>query len=357
MMAKIKNLTGRGLQKILFSCLLLLFTAGWLCAQGNERKAVAFLPFWGDNQDIVRGFGNEVYTGIGALEGYIPFRVDMNNLPRDVPPGGFPPYVCPSASMINRAPFAITGEIAVEPRTGQYRLRLYLWRMSNTRLIISDELAAYNQEECRDILPSILNWMFSQAQEELPVIDPGVRYQAIYITPTEPLKWLYLGLRTGGSMRIYSDLSDIPSDRNEMLFYDNLHVAFHVNFQFTSFLGLQLEAMYNHIFENQYEPASMMFPFMLRASYRLGSISLAAFGGGYYWMPIGDANYAPEGLEFGYTAGIMFGNRIGPGYLYLDIRWASDLTNHRHIDDGIGGSFRRSMFSIGIGYELGIIAK
>jgi hypothetical protein len=96
---------------------------------------------------------------------------------------------------------------------------------------------------------------------------------------------------------------------------------------------------------------------MLRASYRLGSISLAAFGGGYYWMPIGDANYAPEGLEFGYTAGIMFGNRIGPGYLYLDIRWASDLTNHRHIDDGIGGSFRRSMFSIGIGYELGIIAK
>ncbi|MDR1858575.1 MAG: hypothetical protein LBQ69_03810 [Treponema sp.] len=331
---------------------------------------MAFIPFWGDDPGIVQGFGNEVYIGIRALEGFTPIRIDMTNVPPDVPPGGFPPYVCPSPSTTRESPYAITGEATLDKRTGQWRLRLNLWRMSDNRLIISDELTAADQEDCRNILPSILTWMFSWAKEEESA-QTIKQIQIVYFTPTEPPKWLYLGLRGGGSMRIYSDQKGMDSDQS--IFYDNFHFAFHANLQFLSFLGIQLEAIYTHILGDSHTPnndqrlesSSFIFPFMLRASYRLGSISLAAFGGGYYWVPIGEITnsvtkspYVPYKGEvlLGYVAGIMFGNKVGPGYLYFDIRWASDFSDHGNVNDS-GKGFHRNMFSVGLGYELGLIAK
>ena len=351
-----------------FFCLLFFFLTFWLSAQASSfTSSVALFPLWGDNEGIVDSFGEELFISINAQDNFVPWWVDMTNLPSDVPIGGFPPYVCPSPSTTRTSPFAVTGEVIQQRSTGLWRLRLYLWRMTDSRLIISDELSARDLDDCRSILPYILTWMFSQTREEsvVRVVEqPTEQIRTIYFTASEPTKWLYLGLRGGGSMRIYSDMDAYIAhpDRSEIVSYENFHFAFHTNLQFSSFLGLQLEALYTRVLADKLESWSFMFPFMLKGSYRTGTISIAGFAGCYFWVPLGEVtnienkyNFIPEDPPLGYTAGIMLGNKVGPGYIFIDVRWASDFKDH--VNEFTKEHFHRSIFSLSLGYELGFFTK
>jgi len=110
---------------------------------------------------IIEQFDAEVYAAIGNMKNFQPVRIDMTNLPNDVPEGGFPPFICPSPSLIKTNPYALTGEVT-RTDSGSLSLRLYLWEMANTRLVFTSTLTARNMSEYRLLLPGLLEKLFSQ---------------------------------------------------------------------------------------------------------------------------------------------------------------------------------------------------
>jgi len=130
-------------------------------ARNATVTSVALVPFWGSEQNIINQFGAELYTAVGNMKDFRPVRIDMTNLPDDVPEGGFPPYICPAPSLIKTNPLALTGEVS-RTDTGSLSLRLYLWEMSTTRLIYTSKLTARNMSEYRLLLSGLLEKLFSQ---------------------------------------------------------------------------------------------------------------------------------------------------------------------------------------------------
>jgi hypothetical protein len=127
----------------------------------GRTQSVALVPFWGSNQNAIGQFVEDVYAAMGNMKDFRPVMIDMTNLPYDVPEGGFPPYVCPSPSLIKTNSYALTGEVT-RTVAGSWDLRLYLWEMETTRLVFTSTLTARNRNECRSLLPGLLDKLFSQ---------------------------------------------------------------------------------------------------------------------------------------------------------------------------------------------------
>jgi len=124
-------------------------------------SSVALVPFWGSDQNIINQFGTELYAAVGNMKDFRPVRIDMTNLPDNVPEGGYPPFICPSPSLIKTNPFALTGEVT-RTDTGSWSLRLYLCEMADTRLVYTSKLTARNIGEYRLLLSGLLEKLFSQ---------------------------------------------------------------------------------------------------------------------------------------------------------------------------------------------------
>jgi len=127
----------------------------------GRTQSVALVPFWGSNQNAIGQFVEDVYAAMGNMKGYRPVMIDMTKLPDDVPIGGFPPYICPSPSLIKTNPYALTGEVT-RTTAGSWELRLYLWQMDETRLVFTSTLTARNRSECKSLLPGLLDKLFSK---------------------------------------------------------------------------------------------------------------------------------------------------------------------------------------------------
>jgi hypothetical protein len=342
-----------------------------------------------------------VLNGINRLAGYRATLIDMTNIPEDVPEGGYEPNVCPSPSLTRGIPYAMTGEITEDFETGGWAMRVYLWRMEGTRLIYSDRLTAMDRETCRLILPGLLDWIFGFLKEpESPVqlVTPGsgeggVQTAVIY-TPKEPNHWFYIGLRAGISMKMLLEPSDniIPYqpiieeiDPSKPIngiphygFTDVFNAAFTFawmfpdNALFASPFGIQAEVLYNWDWSEHFNYMTIAFAGVLRTHlYREGKASIVLLTGGYFVLkpletpnPRGFNNMITYGTSkagggFGLTAGISAGQKFGPGYLYLDVRWMGDLwaTTFSMKDSHEFEGFKRHLVGLCIGYEFGIIVK
>jgi hypothetical protein len=356
-----------------------LFLPLCLFAQTGNREMVAVIPFWGINENIQKQFADEVLNGINRLAGYRATLIDMTNIPEDVPEGGYEPNVCPSPSLTRGIPFAMTGEITEDFETGGWAMRVYLWRMEGTRLIYSDRLTAMDRETCRLILPGLLDWIFGFLKEpESPVIvtpgggDGGDR--AIIYQPKEPNHWLYMGLRGGISMKILADpgppfdpIYDDPPTFTTMNVGNaafTLAWMFPDNAIFASPFGLQAEVLFDWDFK-EFEYMRIAFAGVLRTHlYREGKASITLLTGGFFALnPFENDNgftgpVDSEGKSlgmWGLTGGITAGQKFGPGYLYLELRWIGDLFYPTWNEDGKG--FKRHLVGLCIGYEFGIITK
>jgi len=155
------NTAKRG--KLLLGVLFMLVPLS-LFAQDTRR--VALIPFWGEDETIIRQFGEELFFTMAGMAGFDPVLVDMENLPPDVPPGGFPPFVAPSLSLTGDAPFAVTGNVVMNPITQSWNLRFFLWQMDGNRLIFSEEMAAPDRAFAAVIMPFVLESLMAQIPEE-----------------------------------------------------------------------------------------------------------------------------------------------------------------------------------------------
>jgi len=372
----------------LFLCILFMLFPLRLFAQQSEDTQVALFPFWGAEEEAVAQFGVELYEAMLEKEDFRPIWIDMSDLPPDIPPGGFPPSVSPSPALTGDAPFAITGTIFHNPQ-GHRHLRLYLWKMADNRPLFIDEMIAENREIVNVIMPFMLRWLFTWIPDDEPPVvvlpppppPPTIlegQHMIVYRDGIEvPDRWLYLGLRAGGNVQIFDpqlfytgSIFDDGWRTDDLDFhFESVSAAIHLHLQFLGirldpsilFLGLQIEGIATQDFGN--EMFSLTLPALLRLTLRRGTSSFSLLGGAYMFMPL-SLFWDEPGIRFrsdesigpfagwGYAFGFSMGNRVGPGNLFVEMRWSNDMFTSRIVDYS-----RRNVASVSVGYELGLFNR
>jgi hypothetical protein len=193
--------------------------------------------------------------------------------------------------------------------------------------------------------------------------------------------WLYLGLRTGPSLRFYTPSDDTPYTGGDTLSVA-LDIALQANLQVLSFLSIQTEAVFtwdnaslwaytgttaDYIrYTEDYTAFSFQFPLIVKFDFYPGSFRLSPFIGAYWLLPLGkleasiSLNNNKESLSYkvspsaGFLGGLSGAMKFGPGMLIADLRYAADLGDFKAEDTEI---FRRGMISFTVGYELGFFPK
>jgi hypothetical protein len=389
------------LKKLLISMLFLFLTLT-VFAQSGRTQSVALIPFWGDDEQFIQEFGEVLYDAVGNLQGYRPVNIDMNNLPDDVPEGGFPPYICPSPSLTKTNEIALTGELTRDPDDDElWSLRLYLWEMTETRLVFSDKLDAYDREEAEANMPSLVTWLFdwlkrSGTGNEGDNIDLSELYgqgKHVFITTSMPLHWIYIGGRVGWTSRMQFVPDFLlpensrgwtnPDERYVHNSYDTLSAALSVTLALFpesvpifSRLNLQLEGVFNYDFnicKGDDDPITLMTinPTVLLKThiYRHGNTLLSVFLGSYAVFFLNNLlnNDKEDDIGFNYkqnipiplgaTAGLNFGGKLDPvpGLFIIDLRFSMDIFNTivKKYDEG----YTRWGVTLSLGYEYGLIRK
>jgi len=370
--------------KKLFITLLFLFLPLIVFSQSNRTQSVALVPFWGPDDQFIQDFGEELYKGVNDMQGYRSVVIDMTNLPDDVPEGGFPPYICPSPSLTKTNPIAITGEMTTDPDDDEFwHLRLYLWEMADTRLVFSDELTAYDREECAASLPGMLDWLFSWLKrggagsgfgEGEGDLSNSYTGKQVFITTSMPLHWMYVGGRFGwtplrmqsapgggGGGKDNKDTIDKSYVKNESGTL-NAAVSYSISLfpesvPFFSRFSVQAEGMINMDF-SPIETTMLVPAVLLKGQvYRIGNLLFSLFGGAYIPLPLDETIKYDSDFPLGITAGASFGGKFDPvpGLFFIDVRYSMDLADTIVKKDQ--GKYRRNSLTISIGYEYGLITK
>jgi NADH:ubiquinone oxidoreductase subunit len=339
----------------------------------NGRAITAILPFTGD-EEAAAIFNKAVAAAAGALEKYSPRLVTSGavisagvRIPTDMPP---------LRELVPGARYALTGGVYPGSNEDDYYLQLWLWDMSGATMIYTDDLVYQNINEALNIVPGLVEWLFSH------IVDVIVKSE-----PAAEKGWddnrLTLGLRAGVSQRWYTAPSESVAGAQALNFEGTLLAAVLLNPLFS----LQGEivftyddlvyrgvtdigggAPYTPVLANEkYTSYSLMFPVLLKANFTPGDIRLAPFAGLYTFCPLGKTSYRknPTGetgsyswssdVPLGFTVGLEAAVRAGSGMILFDFRYSSDFdTINIHNDPGT--AYKRGMLSLSAGYALGFIS-
>ena len=374
--------------RFIFIALFLLFVSG---LHSQELIAVHPLHAQAESAEIAAIFYDLVLREIPRLQdqNYRVYAIDLSRLPPDVPPGGFPPWITPSPSITRGAPYALTGEVSVDPEfSGNYRIRVYLWRMDDSRLLGSDVMITSSRSDAELKMPGFVEWMLSWIYYEVtpePIIiyvdgEPRIIetfvYPEFYEDPEVPEPpqehWLYLGLRGGigsGSWVHYTGDSSISVRPNTSLLSSN--AAFQAEFRLSRFLSIQAEANFLYDFgsvnmgagETSFTSMSFQFPLLAKLSYRTDNMGVSLFGGAYFHLPLSQSSDEDWALDIykyepgfpGITFGLSVSTRLGPGFIFIDTRY--ELDGLWDDTPEIGRIDHRNTLRFNIGYKLGFFAR
>jgi hypothetical protein len=197
--------------------------------------------------------------------------------------------------------------------------------------------------------------------------------------PKKQIFWgkLTLGLWGGGSYNTYgSQLSAAGHVAGQSQGFSG-EGGVSLEFRIFRLLGLQGEAVFTHdTFKavklipqpsknaddrstDQFNAMSLMFPLLLKVPLDIGNFIVSPYGGAYYIMPIGemalegaDRTYPyvvdpPLGLMLGVDAGV----RLGPGELFMDLRFGRDIGTTM-IQGGQGIQYSRTRLGLSLGYRF-----
>ena len=269
-----------------------------------------------------------------------------------------------------------------------YAFHIELIEAETGRKILEQDLVYQHTEKVNEFFPLLIFNMLANIPLTKLAVDssgagsPEYIYSSPDPPPGQPQHWLYLGLRAGTSLRLYRRSTAEPFIEKDVHHYYNINAALQLTWQFASFMGIQAEG----IFSNDYAPYeiyetnsahsvltlrsepftaySLMVPLTLKCTLRKEPLLAAALGGVYLAVPLGNMQNGIYGGSFpysltvpvGYTLGINLGMKAGPGYLFLDLRWAQDLGETIKAES-LESLYRRSMVILALGYEIGLFRK
>ena len=393
-----------------FFLAILLLLAGFIPLSAD---VIALHPLKGSPEEITYDFYNIlIRTLLKAQGSYTAYPIDLLRRSPDVPPGGFPPWICPSAAMTEGAPYAITGETFPDPDfPGEYRLRLYLWEMERRTLLGVDDMIASDRQSCEERLPYFLDWILSWIDTHKEQIKPAERIIEqvpvyIYVDETEHSqqidtwvsgygedtwgepefqvespgefpgnKWLFLGLRAGGGVSLWYDLIEKNQNPNwpelETNVIFNANAALHVSMNLFRFFQLQAEANLTADFANiedhriaekeRFTSLALTVPVLAKILLWGGDMKIGIFGGPYFYFPLFQRgpDLLKDRFEYkpslpGALFGLSVGWPVGSGFLFLDGRYERDGHWGKELEKGV---FYRNVFKLSLGYEFGVFSK
>jgi hypothetical protein len=202
--------------------------------------------------------------------------------------------------------------------------------------------------------------------------------------PTYSNRRLFLGGRLGPSLRFYTPEGDTAftgGDTNAV----SLDAAVQVNLLIVPLFSVQAEAVFTWDNASVWQYArnpngvdldrytrwfrgfSLQFPLTARLNFYPGKFRLSPFLGGYVLLPLGNMKTGsaldgelsfsrPIPSSLGLLGGLSAAYPFGSGILFVDVRFAADLSEQELRDSGLK-TFRRNALSISLGYEFGFFKK
>ncbi|MDR1506247.1 MAG: hypothetical protein LBI67_04015 [Treponema sp.] len=208
--------------------------------------------------------------------------------------------------------------------------------------------------------------------------DPGAQAAPAKGLDTD---WLYLGLRTGPSLRFYTPSDDTPFTGGDTMSVA-LDIALQANLRLLSFLSVQTEAVFTwdkasmwaytgpitsyNRYTKDYTALSFQIPLIVKFDFYPRDFRLSPFIGAYYLLSLGKLKASDslsggkESLSYkvspsvGFLGGLSGAMQFGPGMLIADLRYAADLGEFEARGAEV---FGRRMISFTVGYELGFFTK
>jgi hypothetical protein len=325
-----------------------------------EKAPVAVLPLIGEEADMIQQFYQGIVEAVAALEKYTPRPVSLEGLnnPEEIP-SDLPPY----PDEVAGARYALTGGVYPGSLEGDFYLQLWLWDMSGSTMIYTDDLIYEDINDALMSLPGLVEWLFSHIHE-LIIEPPPVELK--------PDPGFTLGFRAGVSPRWYISPGEQSAGAQAMMVEGGLSGSFRLN----PLLALQLELIVtgdtvvyrglnvsDQIYNVKFSSFSMMIPLLLRMNFRPGLLRFSPLAGLYVAFPLGDARYhkSIEGSDrsysysfsvpLGFTLGFETAIQFGPGEVFADLRYNGDF-GMVHINDAENTKYRRHIISITLGYEF-----
>jgi hypothetical protein len=196
-------------------------------------------------------------------------------------------------------------------------------------------------------------------------------------------RWLYLGLRAGPSLGIY-----IPGDDTAFTGGDSygasLNTAVQATVEIVPGFSLQGEAIFSWdhgslwqyeflssdndltSYQHKFKTLSLQFPLLAKLNFYPGKFRVSPFLGAYAILPLGDIEAArhdetsshaysydpPLGLLGGFSVEFP----LGPGLIFVDLRYSADLGSPE-LQDGDMETYTRHTATLSLGYEFGFFKK
>ncbi|MDR0706974.1 MAG: hypothetical protein LBF60_03725, partial [Treponema sp.] len=255
-------------------------------------------------------------------------------------------------------------------------LQLWLWDMSDSTMIYTDDLMYQNIETGLESLPGLVEWLFSHIIEKPAKAEAEAEKAWVD-------KILHVGLRSGVSGHWYTAPEETVPGAHSLNYEGGLFITARLN----SLISFQAEidfawddlvyrgitdtsgggGAYTPVLANKrYRSFSLIFPVFVKLNFRPGIFRLAPYGGLFAFAPLGKTMYRgnPGGDEddfsrsasapLGFIAGFEVATRLGPGIILADIRYSGDF-GKTTIHDAAETGYKRGMFSFTIGYAFGFI--
>jgi TolB-like protein len=201
-------------------------------------------------------------------------------------------------------------------------------------------------------------------------------------------KWLYAAFRAGPGIHFYNTGGGAYSatKSGNGISFDG---AVQITAQLLDFIALQTEVIFTAdsfavlARENVTDSAgnilhgydtvititsnSILAPILLNFSYCPGVYLLSLSGGIFFGLPFnavmtgssGDESYTGAlSATMGYAVAVNAGLKIGPGLLFVDVRYMGDLTSATFdSSDVILSAYKRNILEVSLGYRFGFFSK
>jgi hypothetical protein len=404
---KRKNRTERRIPIAFVVFSLFLFLPFAVFAQETKLTTVIqIMPITGTNLEDAEPIMEAMVAEVQRTEGFT--IVQSNAMTADT--------VNPTDAS-SEAEYSISGTLVEE--VGDMLFQISLWRLSDSSLLLSEEMVYVDLEEALDLVPILVWSLLGNIPAKSMLEDLNWR-----------TKWVYLGLLTGGTIAWNKELQGYTGDGDKVSDFNGSGLGFSPSAALTImmpflnipvkgdpkvYLELQTEVLFswewagysyhytntvpkesvnkNGLWTDEYSFFSFTFPLMLKVEFNYGPLMLAPYGGAYFYLPLGEAqsrtnriaeniegsNPSPDsyleddsatvkvsmdGVPLGMTFGFYTGIKMGPGALVIDLRYARDFGKLKFEDKGgktaLNGQYiiiDRHKFTFMVGYEIGFFKR
>jgi hypothetical protein len=381
-----------------------LFLLGLPCpGMAQTAVPVAIMPFVGDDLGQSLLLHEAVIAELEGMSGYIPLPVSADDFPET---RSLSPNEPPSPNILGNSTYVLTGEYYADI-DDEWHFQFWLWRSATGALVYTDELTAQDVDEARTYLPALMAWAFSLVpvdtiviRQEVPAAvetakEPAPASSEPIAAPNarekEPVnylnRWLYLGGRIGGAFSTYrlDGFKEYELNAGQSLGYE---ASLLLAFRFLSFMSIQAEAVFSPdtaifrapaiqppagsdfiYYTEIYQARSLIFPVVLKFPIQLNYLLLSPYAGGFVGLPLGEMEKASadpygskgsfafeQALPLGLVGGLEMGVALGPGVVFVDLRYGLDLDKTR-ISDDRGLKYTRHRITFSLGYQFALFEK